>query len=926
MANEFIARKGLIVLANGARITGSLGIQGNTSAVGYEVSASRFSGSFYGDGSQLTGITATGLDIDNFGNDLTGITVAGTDKLPISDAGTEGRINVSQLSVPLAGTGLEANSGTIRIAAAAAGNGLTGGAGSALAVGAGSGITVNADDIALNTGSLHFEEGVRKEISSANTSGASGINLTYNQTSGVISGSLATSSFTVNGTSISLGGTATITANTTNALTLGSGLTGTSFNGSSAVTTTIDTGSAHFLSGSRAGLSVTDTAGASGIDLTYNSGTGVLSGTLVNSAVTVTAGSGLSGGGAVSLGSSTSLSVNSGSMLPYYSSSIFSRISGDILIDQASGLATIQANSVALGTDTSGDYVQSITAGDGISSTGASSGESVAHTLSLNTSSAHFITGSTKVLDTKGVISSSAQFTSLTAPFTGSFTGSFAGDGSNLTGIASTLAYSGSTTGNDTLNLKTEALVFSGSNGITATVTNNTVTFGAPAGTVSQSSQVVASSVTGIGNYAQLTGSNTFTAVNTFSNTTNATAFNNGAVIIGGGLGVAKDAYISGSLTVTGLLTVTSMSTQYVTSSQLNVSDNRIVVNTNDLLRFGGLSIIDSGSSSPATASIYWDSLNHKFIYENLSGSSYNSAMFIAGPRNFGTLGNEVGLTNFRVPVAHGDDHIDSRIDSSSIRVDFPSRYTSIEAGLYVTGSVTSSVGFSGDGSNLTGIVTTLYFTGSNDGSNTASTVNLKTQGLIVSASEGIDVSVSGQTLTISGEDATTTNKGIASFNSTNFTVSSGAVTSNNISINGTNVTLGGTRNITLAQITTQGATTTDQVTFDGGAIIHGVLHSSGSNTDVDTGTEVVATFSTGSYDAAFFDYVVKKTTNYRAGTVTAVWEAGTSNVEFTDVSTNDLGSTADVVFSVDTLAGNVRLKATAASDNWIIKTSARLI
>ena len=113
-----------------------------------------FTGSFKGDGSLLTGVLATSLDIDAFGSDLTGITVATTDKLPLSDAGTEGRINVGQLATPLAGTGLEANSNTIRIAAAAAGNGLTGGAGSALAVGAGTHITVNTDDIAVNTTTL----------------------------------------------------------------------------------------------------------------------------------------------------------------------------------------------------------------------------------------------------------------------------------------------------------------------------------------------------------------------------------------------------------------------------------------------------------------------------------------------------------------------------------------------------------------------------------------------------------------------------------------------------------------------------------------------------------------------------------------------------------------------------------------------------
>ena len=39
---------------------------------------------------------------------------------------------------------------------------------------------------------------------------------------------------------------------------------------------------------------------------------------------------------------------------------------------------------IALGTDTTGSYVQSITGGTGIDSTGATSGEGVAHTLSLD--------------------------------------------------------------------------------------------------------------------------------------------------------------------------------------------------------------------------------------------------------------------------------------------------------------------------------------------------------------------------------------------------------------------------------------------------------------------------------------------------------------------------------------------------------------
>ena len=140
-----------VIVSGSAAELASLDVDGAIIAASFSGS---FSGSFEGDGSSLTGITATSLDIDNFGSDLTGITVAGTDLLALSDAGTEGRINVSQLSTPLAGTGLEANSGTIRIATAAAGAGLTGGGGSALAVGAGTHITVNADDVEVNTTTL----------------------------------------------------------------------------------------------------------------------------------------------------------------------------------------------------------------------------------------------------------------------------------------------------------------------------------------------------------------------------------------------------------------------------------------------------------------------------------------------------------------------------------------------------------------------------------------------------------------------------------------------------------------------------------------------------------------------------------------------------------------------------------------------------
>ena len=65
---------------------------------------------------------------------------------------------------------------------------------------------------------------------------------------------------------------------------------------------------------------------------------------------------------------------------------------GSTAITESSGTVSIGANAirtgdVALGTQTSGNYVSTVTGGNGIASTGATSGENIAHTLSVDTTS-----------------------------------------------------------------------------------------------------------------------------------------------------------------------------------------------------------------------------------------------------------------------------------------------------------------------------------------------------------------------------------------------------------------------------------------------------------------------------------------------------------------------------------------------------------
>ena len=118
--------------------------------------------------------------------------------------------------------------------------------------------------------------------------------------------------------------------------------------------------------------------------------------------------------------------------------------------------------------------------------------------------------------------------------------------------------------------------------------------------------------------------------------------------------------------------------------------------------------------------------------------------------------------------------------------------------------------------------------------------------------------------------------------------------------------------------------TTSTGVSVTGDIKIDSALLSNQENTDVDTGTETVASVAIATYTAAFFDFVIKKTTNVRSGTVYACHDG--TNVEFTETSTQDLGDTSDVTLSVDISGGNMRLLATVTSDDWSVKSLIRAI
>ena len=132
-----------------------------------------------------------------------------------------------------------------------------------------------------------------------------------------------------------------------------------------------------------------------------------------------------------------------------------------------------------------------------------------------------------------------------------------------------------------------------------------------------------------------------------------------------------------------------------------------------------------------------------------------------------------------------------------------------------------------------------------------------------------------------------------------------------------------GLRHNNVAKLTTEST----GVAVVGNITVDSALLSNQENTDIDTGAEVVAQVAHATYTAAFFDFVVKKGTNVRSGTVYACHNGDTTPlVEFTETSTQDLGDTSDVVLSVDISSTQMRLLATVTSDDWSVKSLIRAI
>jgi len=334
-----------------------------------------------------------------------------------------------------------------------------------------------------------------------------------------------------------------------------------------------------------------------------------LTGVVASSANALTAGSGLSAAGTYDGNIARTFTVNSSSLLPFFSSSIFATVSGDITITSA-GVAAIGAtkvtNAMLAGSISNANLANSaITIGTTSTSLGASN-TTIAGLVS--------VTSTTFV----GALTGNASTVTTNANLSGDVTSA-----GNVTTLA-TVATAGTTGGSTAI-----PVITINAKGLTTGITTAAVV--APAGTLSGAtlaSNVLASSLTSVGTLSSLTATNatitnnlTVQGTASFQNTTNLEVADR-FVLFASGSNTAGDGGIvvqQGTQNVGELYGYDSATTRWGFTSSFSA-------NQSSFTPVAHITTTEFAASNPSAAPIYGGSSNG---YGNIHVNSSTGDIFI---------------------------------------------------------------------------------------------------------------------------------------------------------------------------------------------------------------------------------------------------------------------------------------------------------
>jgi trimeric autotransporter adhesin len=343
--------------------------------------------------------------------------------------------------------------------------------------------------------------------------------------------------------------------------------------------------------------------------------------------------------------------------------------------------------------------------------------------------------------------------------------------------------------------------VISGSIQVSITGTSGFTSFSSSIAAIDSAQDVRLTSIEGItGSYAT-TGSNIF----------------QGNQVITGSLFVSQDLIIAGSSSI-----------QNISSSVLNIADNIITVNAlNPSVRFGGLAVIDSGSSPQVSGSILFDSVNNQWLFVHQNQGTLTSSVLLMGPETYNNIGNETYVTANRLVKSTGIEHLtDSNISDNGTTVTILSNAV-VNGTFSATGTTLVSGSSQIDHNALTNYVANRHIDHSS-----------------VSISTG-----AGSGLTGGGDITTTRDLSIATGGVTNAMLagsiengklsnSSLTIGSTAISLGGSSATLGGLTSVTSTAFTgsLQGSISGNAATVTTNANLTGVVTSTGNATTIANG------------------------------------------------------------------------------------------